>query len=39
MGEINACKILVRIPEWKRLRGRPRRTWEDNIRKDLREIG
>jgi hypothetical protein len=26
-------------PERKRLLGRPRRKWEDNIRMDLREIG
>jgi len=26
-------------PESKRPLGRPRRTWEDNIRMDLREIG
>jgi hypothetical protein len=26
-------------PEGKRLLGRPRRRWEDNIRMDLREIG
>jgi hypothetical protein len=29
---------LVKIPEVKRQRGRPRRRWEDNIRMDLREI-
>jgi hypothetical protein len=29
---------LVEKPEGKRLRGRPRRRWEDNIRMDLREI-
>jgi hypothetical protein len=26
-------------PEGKRLLGRPRRRWEDNIKMDLREIG
>jgi hypothetical protein len=26
-------------PERKRPQGRPRRSWEDNIRMDLREIG
>jgi len=31
--------ILVRKPESKRLFGRPRRRWDDNIRLDLREIG
>jgi hypothetical protein len=30
---------LVGKPEAKRLLGRPRRTWEDNIKLDLREIG
>jgi hypothetical protein len=40
LGEIrNAHKILVRKPEGKRPRGRPRRRWEDNIRMDLREVG
>jgi hypothetical protein len=31
-------KILVGIPEGKRLHGRSRRRWEDNIRIDLREL-
>jgi hypothetical protein len=40
MGEMrNAYKILVRKPEGRRARGRPRRRWEDNIRMDLKEIG
>jgi hypothetical protein len=39
MGEMgNAYKILIREPEGKRPLGRPRGRWEDNIRKDLREI-
>jgi len=29
---------LVRKPEWKRLLGRPRLRWEDNIRMDRKEI-
>jgi hypothetical protein len=29
---------LVGRPEGKRLLGRPRRRWEDNIKMDLREI-
>jgi hypothetical protein len=33
----NACKILARKPEGKRLLGRLR--WEDNIRMGLRETG
>jgi hypothetical protein len=39
MGEkINACRRLVGNPEGKRLLGRPRRRWMDNIKMDLREI-
>jgi hypothetical protein len=29
----------VRKPEGKRPLGRPRRRWEDNIKKDLQEVG
>jgi hypothetical protein len=40
MGEIrNTHKILVGKPERKKLLGRTRRRWEDNIRMDLEEIG
>jgi hypothetical protein len=40
MGEIkNAYNILVGKPEGKRPLRRPRHRWEDNIRKDLKEIG
>jgi hypothetical protein len=35
----NAYKDLVGKREEKRPLGRPRRRWEDNIRKDIREIG
>jgi hypothetical protein len=35
----NANRILVGKPEGKRLLGRPRHRWEDNITMDLREIG
>jgi hypothetical protein len=35
----NAYNILVGKHEAKRLRGRPGRRWEDNMRVDLREIG
>jgi len=35
----NAYKILVGKSEGKRLLGRPRLRWKDNIRMDLREIG
>jgi hypothetical protein len=38
MGEKrNACRILVGKAEGKRPLGRPRRTWVDNIKIDLRE--
>jgi hypothetical protein len=40
MGEtINVYGILVGKPEGKRPLGRPRSRWDDNIKKDLREIG
>jgi hypothetical protein len=40
MGEArNAYRILVGKPEGKRLVGRPRRRWVDNIEMDLGEIG
>jgi hypothetical protein len=32
-------KFLVGKPEGKRLLGRPRRRWEDDIKMDLREQG
>jgi hypothetical protein len=32
-------RVLVGWPEGKRLLGRPRCRWEDNIKVDLREIG
>jgi hypothetical protein len=35
----NAYRILVGKPEGRRLLGRPRHRWEDNIKMDLREIG
>ena len=34
----SAFKILTGIPTGKRLLGRPRRRWEENIRMDLEEI-
>jgi len=40
MGESRGvCRILVRIPEEKRPRGRPRCKWEDNIKMGRQEIG
>jgi hypothetical protein len=35
----NTYKILDGEPEGKRLFGRPRRRWDDNIRIDLKEMG
>jgi hypothetical protein len=35
----NAYRLLVGTPEEKRLLGRPRRRWVDNIRMDLGEVG
>jgi hypothetical protein len=32
-------RFLVGRPEGKRPLGRPRRTWDNNIKMDLREIG
>jgi hypothetical protein len=40
MGENrNAWKVLVGKPKGKRLLGRPRRRWEDNIKMNLRATG
>jgi hypothetical protein len=40
MGEKrNAYRLLVGKPEGKRLLGRPRRRWVDNIRMDLGDVG
>jgi hypothetical protein len=36
---INAYRLLVGKPEGKKLLGRPRRRWVDNIRMDLGEVG
>ena len=35
----NAYRVLMGKPESKRPLGRPRHTWEDNIKMDLREVG
>ena len=32
-------KVLVGKPEGKRPLGRPRRTWRDNIKMDIQEVG
>jgi hypothetical protein len=40
MGEDRGVhRVLVGKPEGKRLLGRPRRRWEDNIKVDLQEVG
>ena len=40
MGEGRGVhRVLVGKPEGKRPLGRPRRTWEDNIKMDLQEVG
>ena len=40
MGERRGIyRSLVGKPEEKRLLGRPRHRWEDNIKKDLQEVG
>ena len=40
MGEGRVVhRVLVGKPEGKRLLGRPRRRWEDNIKMDLQEVG
>jgi hypothetical protein len=40
MGEERgAYRILVGRPEGRRPLGRPRRRWEDNIKRDIREVG
>jgi hypothetical protein len=31
--------VLVGKPEGKRPLGRPRRRWEDNVKKDIQEVG
>ena len=37
-GEV-VHRVLVGKPEGKRPLGRPRRRWEDNIKRGLREVG
>jgi hypothetical protein len=40
MGERRGVyRVLLWKPEGKRLFGRPRRRWEDNIRMDLQKVG
>jgi len=40
MGEGSSVyRVLVGKPEGKRPLGRPRHKWEDNIKRDLQEVG
>jgi hypothetical protein len=40
MGEGSKLyKVLVKKPEGRRPLGKPRRTWENGVRMDLRKIG
>jgi hypothetical protein len=40
MGEGRGVyRVLIGKPEGKRLLGRPRHRWEDNIKMDLQEVG
>jgi len=39
MGERGVYRVLMRKPEGKKLLGRPRRRWENNIKMDLLEVG
>ena len=40
MGERRGVhRVMVGKPEEKRLLGRPRRSWMDNIKMDLQEVG
>jgi hypothetical protein len=39
MGERSVYRVLVGKPKGKRLLGRTRYRWEDNIKVDLQEVG
>jgi len=40
MGERrDVYRVLIGNPEGKRILGRPRRKWEDNIKMDVQKIG
>jgi len=39
MGRGEVYRVLVEKPEGKRPLVRPRRSWEDNIKMDLQEVG
>jgi len=38
-GRRNAYRVLMGRAEGKRPHGRPRRSWDDNIKIDLQEVG
>jgi hypothetical protein len=38
VGKRGAYRVLVERPEGKKPLGKPRRRWEDNIKKDLQEV-
>jgi hypothetical protein len=35
----DACRVLMGKPERKRLLGRPKHRWEDNVNMDIQEVG
>jgi hypothetical protein len=35
----DACRVLMRKAERKRLFGRPKHRWEDNVNIDVQEVG
>ena len=39
MARMGVYRVYVQKPEGKRLLGRPRRRWEDNIKMNLQEVG
>jgi len=39
MGQVRNSYILIEKPERKRILGRPKHRWEDNIRMDLKKTG
>jgi hypothetical protein len=38
-GGESVYRVLLGKPDVKRLLGRPRRRWEDNIKMDIQEVG
>jgi len=39
VARMGVYRVYVQKPEGKRLLGRPRRRWEDNIKMNLQEVG